>query len=288
MRIESSAKINLHLRIGPLAADGFHPLLSWMCTVGLHDVLELQPSDKPGIQIICDRADVPTDRRNLIVSAGEALASSESRGNNRGAIVKLEKRIPIGGGLGGGSSNAATALMGFNQLWNLGKSKDSLAEIGAKLGSDVPFFFHAPSAVCTGRGEYCVPIPPPKPKFAVLIFPKLSMPTPAVYRRFDEMSLGRNETIANQPDWLAWSNLSASELLQNLVNDLEKPSFDLCPELGRIRADAEQRVGRIVRMSGSGSTLFTLADTQDEADSMAAKIRANGISAEAMRIGNGV
>jgi len=274
MRILSPAKINLHLRIGPRSADGFHPLLSWMCTVGLHDTIEMGAASNPGIRLKCDRSDVPVDETNLIVRAGRAL------GDQRGANVTLQKNVPMGGGLGGGSSNAAFALIGFNQIWNLNFSMNQLAEIGARLGSDVPFFLHGPSSVCAGRGERVMPIPQPAAKFAVLFFPKLSMSTAAVYRRFDEMKLGSSQAITHQPDWTAWSKLPAGELLKVLINDLEAPAFSLQPELGELRRQIERKIGRIVRMTGSGSTLFTLTDHRQDAAAAAAEIRGDSINAE--------
>jgi 4-diphosphocytidyl-2-C-methyl-D-erythritol kinase len=272
MRILSPAKINLHLRIGPLGADKFHPLLSWMCTVGLNDTIEMENSREPGVRLRCDRADVPVDGTNLIVRAGEAM-----RRPHLGADVMLHKKIPMGGGLGGGSSNAAFALRGFNQLWGLNYSTSQLAEIGARLGSDIVFFLHGPSSVCAGRGERVMPIGPPKPKVAVLIFPKMHMSTPAVYRRFDEMGLGSNDAIERQPDWKVWERLPAEELLPLLRNDLEAPAFSLCPELGELRLSIERQVGQIVRMSGSGSTLFTLAEDSDAAEGVMGRIRQTGI-----------
>ncbi|MGD0769980.1 MAG: 4-(cytidine 5'-diphospho)-2-C-methyl-D-erythritol kinase [Tepidisphaeraceae bacterium] len=274
MRILSPAKINLHLRIGPRSADGFHPLLSWMCAVGLHDTIEMIAADKPGIRLKCDRPDVPEDQTNLIVRAGETLD------DKRGADVTLQKNVPMGGGLGGGSSNAAFALIGFNQLWNLKFSIEQLAEIAARLGSDVPFFLHGPSSVCAGRGERVMPIGKPAAKFAVLFFPKLSMSTAAVYRRFDEMKLGSSQAITHQPDWTAWSKLPAGELLKVLINDLEAPAFSLQPELGELRRQIERKIGRIVRMTGSGSTLFTLTDHRQDAAAAAAEIRGDSINAE--------
>jgi 4-diphosphocytidyl-2-C-methyl-D-erythritol kinase len=274
MRILSPAKINLHLRVGPRSADGFHPLLSWMCTVGLHDTIEMSAASNPGIQLKCDRPDVPVDETNLIVRAGRTL------GDQRGADVTLQKNVPMGGGLGGGSSNAAFALIGFNQIWNLNFSMNQLAEIGARLGSDVPFFLHGPSSVCAGRGERVMPIPKPAAKFAVLFFPKLSMSTAAVYRRFDEMKLGSHQAVTPQPDWIAWTKLPAGELLKVLVNDLEAPAFSLQPELDELRRRIEKRIGRIVRMTGSGSTLFTLADHRQDAAAAAAEVRRDSINAE--------
>jgi 4-diphosphocytidyl-2-C-methyl-D-erythritol kinase len=272
MRVLSPAKINLHLRIGPPGANGFHPLLSWMCTVGLYDTMEMEETREAGVRLKCDRPGVPVDGTNLIVRAGEAMRKPEM-----GADVMLRKTIPMGGGLGGGSSNAAFALLAFNQLWELDYSTNRLAEIGARLGSDVVFFLHGASSICEGLGERVTPTGRPRAKVAVLIFPKLSMSTPAVYRRFDEMKLGSNEVIERQPEWKDWQKLAAKELLPLLQNDLEAPAFSLCPELGELRLSIERQIGQIVRMSGSGSTLFTLADDSEGAKRLAASIRQAGI-----------
>jgi 4-diphosphocytidyl-2-C-methyl-D-erythritol kinase len=267
MQILSPAKINLHLRVGPLANDGFHPLLSWMCTTGLYDVIEMEDRAEPGIELRCDRPAVPTDETNLIVRAGRALDP------RRGANVRLKKRIPMGGGLGGGSSNAAAALVGFNTLWNLNESGPRLTEIAATLGSDVPFFLSGRSSLCEGRGEKIAPIAPPLPKSVVLILPEISIATPAVYRKFDQMKLGSATSLRRPDDFDSWSSWPAERLLPALVNDLERPAFVLCPELVELRDELEKTLGRIIRMSGSGSTLFTLADEQPEAEKLAATIR---------------
>jgi 4-diphosphocytidyl-2-C-methyl-D-erythritol kinase len=271
MRILSPAKINLHLRVGPKAADGFHPLVSWMCTVGLHDMIEMKATTEPGIRLICDRPDVPTDATNLIIRAAQSLNPK------LGAEVSLQKKIPLGGGLGGGSSNAAFALIGFNQLWNLNLPNDRLTALASQLGSDVPFFLHGPSSICTSRGEIVTPTPRPAPKHAVLFFPNLSMSTPAVYRKFDEMNLGSDAAIHHQPDWQAWSKLGATDLLKVLVNDLEAPAFSLNPELAELRKTIEQQIGQTVRMSGSGSTLFTLTDHPHGTERIAAATKDTSI-----------
>ncbi len=244
-----------------------------MCTVGLYDTIEMRTTKDSEINLVCDRADVPIDGTNLIVRAGQALDG------RHGAAVNLQKKIPLGGGLGGGSSNAAVALRGFNELWNLNHSDDDLAKMAIRLGSDVPFFLHGPSSICAGRGERVLPIVRPLPRFAVLIFPKFSMSTAAVYQKFDEMNLGSNDAITNQPDWNAWTRLSAAELMKVLTNDLETPAFALQPELAELRQRIEHKIGRVVRMSGSGSTLFTLADGRAEAESIIRPVRLPGIKA---------
>ncbi len=272
MLLLAPAKINLHLRVGPTRPDGFHPLLSWMCTVGLFDNLTLQRTSSAGVVLACSQPDLPCDQRNLVVRIANSLAemiaaNRDWRGtaNVGGVSAVLEKRIPVGAGLGGGSSDGARALLGFARLWNLPWSNSQLSDFAARFGSDLSFFFHQPSAICSGRGERVCPIAAPKPRWAVLILPSLSMPTPPVYRRFDELALGHPDNILHEPDWNQWLNLDAEPLLARLVNDLEPAAFSIAPELGQLRQGIEQTLSRIVRMSGSGSSLFTLFDSQSSA-----------------------
>jgi 4-diphosphocytidyl-2-C-methyl-D-erythritol kinase len=319
MHLYPAAKINLHLRVGPLSSDGFHPLLSWFATVGLFDNLTISPAQGNDLVFACSDPRIPSDRRNLVVRAAELLRSTgaqpgigpggeladssrrTSASDSSGCVesgasgpppvsgpskvaaplvanvlagvrLELTKRIPSGGGLGGGSSDAAAALIGLNRFWNLGFSTGQLADLGGRLGSDVPFFFFGPSSVCTGRGQIVQPIGRPRAKWAVLIFPDLAMPTPAVYRKFDEMKLGDRSFVSGPPDWDAWTRLPAMELLPKLVNDLEPPAFALSISLARLRDEVERSARRIIRMSGSGSTLFTLCDDKAEAHALALEI----------------
>ena len=325
MRLLAPAKINLFLRVGPKTgpndvADGFHPLVSWMCTVGLFDTLILESSRPAGalvatpdsscnaaidarsyqaedwcVSLHCDDPAIPTDGRNLVVRAAELLArlngdcgetspparrtssaptkSASLAGDDdhvrssRCATISLLKRIPSGGGLGGGSSDAARTLLGLSKLWRIDASTDELHALAAKLGSDVPFFLHGASSVCTGRGEIVRPIGSPACKACLLILPGIQSPTPGVYRRFDELTSGHaNDDWSSQPPWNEWEKLSALDLLPRLANDLERPAFDLHPELRQLHQQAQELLDRPVRMSGSGSSLFTLYDTLPDAE----------------------
>ncbi len=308
MRLSAPAKINLYLRVGRRRADGFHPLLSWMCTVGLFDRLKLECADAQGIALTHDLPGLPNDERNLIVrvafSFGTALGSGEVSGSapvdsvgraisrrcgsagkrpgqatamNRagqvgGIRATLEKRIPVGAGLGGGSSDAARTLLGLNRLWRADWPADHLSGFAAQFGSDLPFFFHGPSSVCSGRGEIVKPVASPSARWAVLVLPGYALATAEVYRRFDELELGQDNQIVREPDWTVWATSGSCALLPRLVNDLEKAAFSLRPELGAMRVAAQELLARPVRMSGSGSTLFTLFDAREEADAAASKI----------------
>jgi len=307
-RFLAPAKVNLHLRVGPPRPDGFHPLLSWMCTVGLFDTLEIRferagdagialaidpasatPADdhgaRPSGQGGATESHVPVDGRNLVVRAADAwvraTAVAGEEGSGRPALpgrvsVVLGKRIPVGAGLGGGSSDAARTLLALDAIAAVGgaapTSRQRLCDLAATLGSDVPFFVFGPSAACRGRGEVVTPITPPRPRWAVLVLPPVHMPTPAVYRQFDAMGLGRNADVDAAPEWAAWARLPATELLPLLVNDLEPPAFALRPDLGELRLQCERVVERPVRMSGSGSSLFTLFDDEQDARAAAARL----------------
>jgi 4-diphosphocytidyl-2-C-methyl-D-erythritol kinase len=265
MRFLAPAKLNLHLRVAPVDGSGFHPLLSWMCTVALFDTLTIEPGADGSIALTCDDPSLPCDATNLVVRAADAFQKHIGGENTQGAKLHLAKQIPSGGGLGGGSSDAARTLLGLRRFWRVPCSDEALAAIAATLGSDVSFFLHGASSICTGRGEVVRPIQRPKPKWAVLILPGFAVSTPAVYRMFDTLGLGDASRIVDQPLWSQWADLSAGPLLERLVNDLEAPAFAVCPQLAALRQQIEQSIGRIVRMSGSGSSLFTLFDNSDEA-----------------------
>jgi 4-diphosphocytidyl-2-C-methyl-D-erythritol kinase len=219
--------------------------------------------------------------------------------------IRLEKRVPAGGGLGGGSSDAASMLLGLNRLWvsNVGEAVDSpndeaqrstagmedmreLCEMASRLGSDVPFFLYGPSSICKGRGEQVRPIGvPERAKWVTLVLPPIGMPTADVYRRFDAMNLGREQDVEREPSWHKWVTLGSRSLLAELVNDLEAPAFALRPDLGNLRAAIERSLDRPARMSGSGSSLFTLYDERDEAHAAAERITIDhGVRAVAVEL----
>ena len=272
------AKINLYLRVGRVRPDGFHPVVTWMVTVGLSDVLTVAPADR--LAFTCDDPTLPTDGRNLVV---KAIAGLAARLNRPPAVaVHLAKKVPAGGGLGGGSSDAAHALMAVAKLWGVGDPR-LVAEVAAAVGSDVPFFLDGPSAVCRGRGEVVLPVATPAvARHALLVLPPIGMPTGPVFRQFDLMGLGSD--TAGDPGEGAWTFLPAADLMGRLVNDLEPPAFAIKPELGDLRARLERDLGRPVRMSGSGSTLFTLFDDHPSAADAAARITADGTRAVAVPV----
>ena len=266
LQIQACAKINLHLRVFPLQG-GYHPLRSWFRTVSVSDQLEIAPGGDHGrFQLTCDDPAVPTGGSNLIAKAWQRLD-----GKNRPSVnVHLQKRLPMGGGLGGGSSNAAAALLGLADFWKI----DCTLDDAAALGSDVPFFFRAmqsqiSDATVTGRGEHVEPFHATRRHAVLLILPGLHCSTPAVFRQFDALPTPPDD---GDPDFAAWSALPATRLLPKLRNDLEVAALMLYPKLADLRTMVEQNLQRPVRMSGSGSTLFTLYDDGQDAFDAAYKV----------------
>jgi 4-diphosphocytidyl-2-C-methyl-D-erythritol kinase len=274
LAVASLSKINLHLRVGAPRADGFHPLRSWMVTTDLYDWIEFRRVVEPGIRLTCNDPSIPVDGSNLIVRAADAILDRLVPAERFGLDISLTKSIPAGAGLGGGSGNAATALRAVNDLAGKPCSDADLSALAAQLGSDVPFFLGPPSAVATGRGEHLEPVPLPDPRFAILILPAYPISTARAYRVLDELRPVEPAGTLDPFDADAWSHLGSERLLSRLRNDLEAPAFVIEPRLGELRSAIEAHLERTVRMSGSGSTLFTLFDTMQDAARATRSVRA--------------
>ena len=282
LRLESPAKINLHLALLGLRDDNFHELAMVMQAIDLRDELIVELLES-GIQLTCEGADLATDHNNLIVRAAHLLrdAVPDCPG---GARITLRKQIPIGAGLGGGSSNAAATLVGLNQLWQLGLSRQELEMYGARLGSDVSFFVAGGTQLCFGRGERLEPVASPAGGAALLIKPAgVSVATPWAYGLCREalrggyvqgeqafcrgrQALRRGRLVAA----LAEGDLAA--VGGALSNDMETVISRQVPEVDDGLA-LLQRSARScgVSMSGSGPTLFALFPSL--ADAAAARSR---------------
>jgi 4-diphosphocytidyl-2-C-methyl-D-erythritol kinase len=290
MEIQAPGKINLFLRVGGIRADGFHPVTTWMCTVGLFDTLVFERARHTGFDLTSDASDLPAGPGNLVCRAAEAhkRACADHRSASVGGLaVRLHKRIPVGAGMGGGSSDAARTLLALNRLWNVRLDGNALSALAGELGSDVPFFLGKSSALCSGRGEIIEAAAAPAPRCCVLILPPYSLSTREVYERFDALARdeggrSKDEAILQVP---GWARLPAAELMGRLFNDLEEAAFSIRPELGELREELERTLGWVVRMSGSGSTLFTLADGMEEGKALAGRAASASVRAVAVELG---
>ncbi len=251
------AKINLVLRIFDRRPDGFHNLWSIMLTVGLEDELQisLQP-DREDIQLRCDTADLAADQSNLVYRAAAAVVARMQK--PVGLRIQLRKRIPMGAGLGGGSSDAAATLLGLNRLLQLEWSPAELAAIGQTLGSDVPFFLFAPSAVVTGRGETVRPVSMKGAGWVVLINPGFGIDTKWAYQ---ELAATRGAVrplseiqrhMDGQPTF-TWEQVTVAG-----ENDFEAPVFAAHGDLKDIKQSLLSHGAALALLSGSGATVFGL------------------------------
>ncbi len=256
VRTFAPAKLNLDLRVGPRREDGFHPLESVVVKVTLYDRIDLRARTDGEVTFSCAGADCGPDEWNLACRAARLLAEGH---DVPGVDMELTKRIPPGGGIGGGSSDAAAVLGVLRTLWGLDVSDADLAGMAAELGSDVPLFLGGPVSRMTGRGEHLEPVTV-HPFLAVLILPGLACPTADVYRAFDNMP-------APPAGGLAVDALAGppSTWRGDLVNDLAAAARRVCPELARLHEKLTEAVAPPVCITGSGSTMFILCDDAAEA-----------------------
>jgi 4-diphosphocytidyl-2-C-methyl-D-erythritol kinase len=249
--VPAYAKINLTLAVLGKRLDGYHRLASVMQTISLHDTLRIEATTTGEISCVTDVQELQSPE-NLAYRAA-SLLQSESGVANRGARIELHKRIPTQAGLGGGSSDAATVLIALNRLWHLDFTTQRLEELAARLGSDVPFFIGGGTRLVEGRGEFVTPLPDAEPLWLVLVKPSIGVSTAVAFRALTPADYGdRAKTEA-----LAQAIQRGSSIpFQSLINSLERSVFAAHPELGEA-ADALHAAGApVVRMSGSGPTLY--------------------------------
>jgi 4-diphosphocytidyl-2-C-methyl-D-erythritol kinase len=276
--VRAPAKINLHLEVLGLRPDGFHELAMVMQSIDLADSLRLLPTADGQISLQCDRADLPTDSSNLVVKAAEMLRA-RSGFAELGAQIVLEKRIPIGAGLAGGSSNGAAALLGLNELWGLGFKSHQLHSMAAELGSDMPFCLDGGTQLCFGRGEQleALPVNSSQPPALLLIkHPEVSVSTPWAYGRCKELRGDfyleaeadfeqRRQALRQAPLLGAIAGNGSWPPLRNDLQAVVEPDVETVRQGLALLRQSEQPLA--VAMSGSGPTLFALFPGVDQARS---------------------
>jgi 4-diphosphocytidyl-2-C-methyl-D-erythritol kinase len=253
------AKINLTLDVLGRRADGYHELVSVMQTVGLADSLAFGALPDGETAFFCD---VPAlnGADNLVYRAVQVLR--EATGCRRGVRIELQKQTPMQGGLGGGSSDAACVLRTLNARWSLGLSQTRLTKLAARLGSDVPFFVLGGTALVEGRGERVTPLPDLPGLWLVLLKPPIAVSTPAVFRALTPDEYTDGQATARLAQTLRGGGMPP---LDGLVNALEARVCQDYPAVAESRAAFLQAGARMIRMSGSGPTLFALFPSLREA-----------------------
>ncbi len=270
IQIHAPAKLNLGLRVFPRQPDGYHPIESWMMPISLYDTLTVQPAEDLQLLLSGWEAGVPADLENNLVGRA-ALRLAQRAGVQAGARITLHKVIPPGGGLGGGSSDAAATLLALDALWRLKRPVDELRALALDLGSDVPFFVEAASAVCRGRGERLEPLAFSQFWYAVLFIAPRGISTGPVYAHFDVLPRAAE---APPLDWMALRRAGATEVNAAIYNDLETPALAVAPWLRQRREDLTRRLNRKIHLTGSGATLFTLLEDPSAAARLAHDLNA--------------
>ena len=262
MRFLAPAKVNLSLRVLGRRPDGFHELDSLMVRVSVFDALEIERTSSGGLEFSCDAPDVPADDSNLVVRAARLFCTTTGAAPD--LRIHLQKEIPHGGGLGGGSSDAASTLVALNTIFSLGLSKDALAGMGAQIGSDVPFFIYETDARIGGRGEVVTPVSPVGKLPLLLVKPPFGVPTPWAYQHWSR---------SVQLPGVQYAPQSVGGLI--LENDLERPVFEkflFLADLKQWLLNQPEVDGAL--LSGSGATVFSVLKTGANAKGLIERIAA--------------
>jgi 4-diphosphocytidyl-2-C-methyl-D-erythritol kinase len=268
-------KINVFLAVGDLQDDGYHELATAYQAVSLYEDVRARPADGFSVTFTSsvakiDLAGVPVDDTNLAIRAAKLLA--ESTGYSGGVALSIDKNVPVAGGMGGGSADAAATLLACDTLWNTGLSRDELLRLGSRLGADVPFALMGGTAIGTGRGDELSPALAQGQFQWVLALADFGLSTPAVYRELDEHRLRHLADISpvRQPrvDSLVLQALRAgdpAQLADVMHNDLQAPALHLEPGLGDVLELGERNGALAGVVSGSGPTVAFLAPDPDGA-----------------------
>lgn len=250
IQLISPAKINLFLQVLRRGHDGYHELASLFQAIDLCDTMTIAQATQDKLQ--CDHPELPTDRTNLIWKAIDIFR--QKTGLSTAVDIQLSKKIPMEAGLGGGSSNAATALWGINALLDYPVSTIELQSWAGEIGSDVAFFFSSGTAYCTGRGEKVRSLPPLSAQKIWVVKPQGGLSTPLVYKKLDAANLPSRDPLKPLAAFLAGSSKGS------FFNDLEAPAFALMPSLLDLRNSLKAQGFEEVLLSGSGTAFFCLGN----------------------------
>ncbi len=270
--VRAPAKINLHLGVGAVREDGFHPLDTVYQAVGLCDDVTAAEADTWSFEVAgrdwVDLDQVPLDEANIVHRAALLLAAHHGREPT--GQVAVDKSIPVAGGLAGGSADAAAVLVALDRLWDVQTSDEDLLAIAAELGSDVPFALVGGTARGTGRGEMVVPAYDSGTWWWVLVPSAEGLSTPEVYAHFDRLYPDAAPTPPPADELLAAvASGEPLRLARALYNDLQDPAIDLRPDLDRLIARGEAEGALRGLVSGSGPTCVFLCEGPDHARDLA-------------------
>jgi 4-diphosphocytidyl-2-C-methyl-D-erythritol kinase len=279
-------KINLQLSVGPLQADGYHPVATVFQAVSLFDDVRISFSDKPGISLIASgkvNELLPLDKNNLAYKAAELMCKKFEITD--GLAITLTKEIPIAGGMAGGSADAGATIVGIDSLFGLGLSRTEMEKIGSELGADIPFTISGGTAIGTGRGDQITPVLSRGNYNWVLALSSSGLSTPAVYQECDRLREGLQVAPPHISDSLmqALGAGDAIALGKALSNDLQPAACSLKPAL-RLILDVGMDYGALGGLvSGSGPTVAFLAENEDHALDLVVALTSSGVVGNVVR-----
>ncbi len=264
LKLKSYAKINLYLNIGKLMHDGYHNIESIMQTINLHDTIYLKKNNNQGIFIKSNNPEVPVGSNSIIYKAAAELMKNK----NKGVEIFIEKKIPIAAGLGGGSSNVATVLIGICKLFNIKEKLSTLLEIASKLGMDVPFFIVRGTVLAKGRGELIYPIEPAYPSIPVLLVnPGIKISTKWAYNLFDQLNCKNIGSKINIKQYLKNIKINNPNEIYNIIyNSFYSILAKEFPIIEQVKDKLEDSGSKAVTITGSGPTVYGIFERQEEID----------------------
>ncbi len=271
--VDCPAKVNLFLEIHGIRPDGYHEIETVMQAVTLYDRLTLRPRGQSGISLDCSDPTLPQGAENLAYRAADLLDGTV--GLPSGVSIRLDKQIPAGAGLGGGSSDAAGVLAGLNRLFGLGLSVEDLCRPASELGSDIPFFLYGATALCRGRGERVSPVPAAAPIHYVICCPEQPVPTAEAYRTLDSAGLTNEKRSASfMLDSLQSGDIE--RVRNHVFNRFGEVAERLAPDVGRTKNMLAAHGARGAWVSGSGSAVFAVFPAAEDAATVARRVRQCG------------
>lgn len=265
---KTPAKVNFGLHILGKREDGFHELETLFQMVNWCDEIKIECLSR-GLELVCNQPDIPTDKGNLVIKAAHILQTRYPE-RCKGARIHLNKNIPHGAGLGGGSGNAAGVLLGLNFLWGLKLKREDLISVASELGSDVPFFLFSPCAIGRGRGEILEPVKNSIRFYVLMVYPGFAVPTASVYGNLKLKLTKRENNISILKNFLLQSEFA--QLGATWSNDLELFVFKEYPGLSGIKKEMLALGAKGALLSGSGSTVFGIFDNPETANSAHARL----------------
>ncbi|MFL6003431.1 MAG: 4-(cytidine 5'-diphospho)-2-C-methyl-D-erythritol kinase [Nocardioides sp.] len=278
VRARAAAKINLHLGVGAVRDDGYHELCTVYQAISLFDQVTATAADSwrvgTRVEPYVDRSAVPGMGDNIVTRAGALLA--ELHDIEPKAELRVEKAIPVAGGLAGGSADAAATLVVLDELWGLRTPLDQLIELAVQLGSDVPFALLGGTGHGAGRGEIVEAVLDPGEWWWVVVPQRQGLSTPAIYRHFDDMVPDPGAPASSDKVMAALDTGDPRELARALHNDLQRPVFDLRPDLRNLITLGESEGALRGLVSGSGPTCVFLCDSESDAAAVADGLRYTG------------